>query len=128
MTVKPNEKLSDGLPAFARLRLLPWLGPEGKPCYLDTDDNGSMLSRLADATEAVQLQEAEALITYAEGMLADEHTPPHALHSLGCRLTQALRDVSRVAVSRGMRLPVPAHSEEPYEHEESPRSAAESPG
>lgn len=132
MTVEPTTEPTDDLPTLTRLRLLPWLGPEGKPCYLDTDDNGSMLSRLADSAEAVQLREAEALIRYAEDVLAGERTPPHALRFLGCRLAQALQDVSRVAVSRGMRLPEPAHAEEPYEDEaeteERPQRAAEPTG
>jgi hypothetical protein len=29
-------------------RLLPWTTPEGKPCYLSTDSDDSLLSRLAD--------------------------------------------------------------------------------
>ncbi|GAA2670561.1 hypothetical protein GCM10010310_09250 [Streptomyces violaceolatus] len=37
------------------LRLLPWSGPDGKPCYLSTDDSGGYISRLADNIEAVQL-------------------------------------------------------------------------
>ena len=35
--------------------LLPWSGPDGKPCYLNTDDKGGYMSRLADNMEAVQL-------------------------------------------------------------------------
>jgi hypothetical protein len=37
------------------LRLLPWSGPEGKPCYLSTDDQNGYMSRLADNIESVQL-------------------------------------------------------------------------
>ena len=37
------------------LRLLPWTGPEAKPCFLITDDGGGRVSRLADVTEAMQL-------------------------------------------------------------------------
>lgn len=43
------------------LRLLPWPGPEGKPCFLSTDDNSGHLSRLADSAEAVQLGVAAEL-------------------------------------------------------------------
>ncbi|MYZ33980.1 UTRA domain-containing protein [Streptomyces sp. SID4917] len=39
------------LPPPAAPRLLPWADPEGKPCYLSTDDNGSVISRLADEIE-----------------------------------------------------------------------------
>ena len=101
----------------APLRLLPWLGPEGKPCYLSTDDDGGMLSRLADEAEEHQLEEAEKLVSHAVGVLADPKTSPQALLLLGCRLAEALRDVSRVAVSRGMRLPAPAYRSDSDEDE-----------
>ena len=29
------------------LRLLPWTGPDGKPCFLSTDDSSGYMSRLA---------------------------------------------------------------------------------
>ncbi|CAM5538586.1 hypothetical protein SAFG77S_06329 [Streptomyces afghaniensis] len=38
-----------------RLRLLPWTGPEAKPCFLITDGDGGRVSRLADIAEEVQL-------------------------------------------------------------------------
>lgn len=47
------------------LRLLPWTGPEGKPCYLSTDDRGGYMSRLADNVEAVQLGSAAQLLEQA---------------------------------------------------------------
>ncbi|WP_425541152.1 hypothetical protein [Streptomyces rimosus] len=36
-------------------RLLPWPGLAGQRSYLVTDDNGGILSRLADEMEEVQL-------------------------------------------------------------------------
>ncbi|MEJ1200774.1 MULTISPECIES: hypothetical protein [unclassified Streptomyces] len=42
------------------LRLLPWLSPEGKPCYLAPGGDGGVISRLADRTEARQLAECLA--------------------------------------------------------------------
>jgi hypothetical protein len=43
------------------LRLLPWSGPGGKPCYLSTDDRDGYVSRLADRIEALQLGAADQL-------------------------------------------------------------------
>ncbi|WP_101927780.1 hypothetical protein [Streptomyces sp. Ag82_G6-1] len=47
--------------AHDELRLLPWAGPDGKPCYLSTDDQGGYVSRLADHIEAFQLGLASQL-------------------------------------------------------------------
>lgn len=63
------------------LRLLPWAGPEGKPCYLSSDGAGFM-SRLADQTEAVQLGLAGELIEEAQQVLADRSWTPGELHLL----------------------------------------------
>jgi hypothetical protein len=83
-------------------RLLPWSGPEGKPCYLITDGNGGPLSRLADATESIQLGMGTELLAHARDMLPE--TPPGELRFLAERLTEALQDALRVAESRGLRL------------------------
>jgi hypothetical protein len=83
-------------------RLLPWSGPEGKSCYLITDDHGGPVSRLADATESIQLGMGTELLAHAHNMLPD--TPPGELRFLAERLTDALRDALRVAESRGLRL------------------------
>ncbi|MFJ3687334.1 hypothetical protein FKO01_39300 [Mesorhizobium sp. B2-3-3] len=83
------------------LRLLPWSGPEGKPCYLSTDNAAGYVSRLADNIEAVQLGTAAELLEVASESLADEHAEPIELRRLGHALTGALKDVLRVAVSRG---------------------------
>ncbi|TXC98899.1 hypothetical protein [Streptomyces sp. ISID311] len=91
------------------LRLLPWSGPNGQPCYLSTEDSGSYLSRLADNTEAVQLEIAGDLMEHALEVLNDGETEPNELRLLATDMTEALRDVRRVAISRGYRLPETHH-------------------
>ncbi|MFI9241881.1 hypothetical protein ACIGXF_04665 [Streptomyces sp. NPDC053086] len=88
------------------LRLLPWSGPEGKPCYLDTDDKAGYMSRLADNLEEVQLGTAAELLDHASATLDDQDVGPEDLQRLARELTRALRDVLRVAVSRGHLLAV----------------------
>ncbi|MFF8903603.1 hypothetical protein [Streptomyces olivaceoviridis] len=88
------------------LRLLPWSGPEGKPCYLDTDDKAGFMSRLADNIEAVQLGTAAELLEHASDTLDDQDAGPEDWQRLARELTTALRDVLRVAVSRGHLLAV----------------------
>lgn len=88
------------------LRLLPWSGPDGKPCFLSTDDNGGPVSRLADTTEAAQLDAGQKLLEHAMEVIAD--ADPTELRLLARDLTEALRDTLRVAVSRGHRLHTPA--------------------
>ncbi|MGW2888348.1 hypothetical protein ACWDDN_24035 [Streptomyces griseoruber] len=83
------------------LRLLPWSGPEGKPCYLSTDDSAGFMSRLADNIESEQLDTAAALLKQAEETLGDEPADPEDLQLLAKELTAALREVLRVASSRG---------------------------
>ncbi|MER6071470.1 hypothetical protein ABT187_22005 [Streptomyces sp. NPDC001817] len=83
-------------------RLLPWAGSEGKPCYLISDDGEGPLSRLADATESVQLGMGGQLLAHAREILPD--MPPGELRFLAECLTQALADALRVAESRGRRL------------------------
>ncbi|MGW5100251.1 hypothetical protein [Streptomyces sp. NPDC004100] len=90
--------------APSELRLLPWAGPEGKPCYLSTDDRGGYLSRLADDIEAVQLGFAAELLEQVADTLEDSDAEPGEIHSLAQELTGALRDVLRVAISRGFLL------------------------
>jgi hypothetical protein len=83
------------------LRLLPWTGPEGKPCYLSTDDRGGYMSRLADNIEVVQLGTAAELLDQASETLDDEDADSEDVRRLAQELTGALRDVLRVATSRG---------------------------
>jgi hypothetical protein len=89
------------------LRLLPWAGPDGKPCFLSTDDRGGFMSRLADNMESVQLGRATELLGQAVDMLVDADTEPDDLRLLAKDLTGALRDTLRVAASRGHRLAAP---------------------
>lgn len=86
------------------LRLLPWTGPDGKPCFLSTDNNGGHMSRLADNLESVQLGMATDLLDQAVDILAQADTDPDDLRLLTKDLTGALRDTLRVATSRGHRL------------------------
>jgi hypothetical protein len=83
-------------------RLLPWSGAEGKPCYLITDDPTGPVSRLANATESIQLGMGGQLLAHAHDMLPD--LPPSDLRFLAERLTEALHDALRIAESRGRRL------------------------
>ncbi|MFF9907121.1 hypothetical protein ACF1HU_27405 [Streptomyces olivaceus] len=88
------------------LRLLPWSGPDGKPCYLSTDDSGGYMSRLADNIEAVQLGMATDLLERAAEVLGDQHAGRDDLRLMLTEVTRALRDVVRVATSRGHLLSV----------------------
>ncbi|MCX5090910.1 hypothetical protein OOK36_18805 [Streptomyces sp. NBC_00365] len=88
------------------LRLLPWSGPEGKPCYLSTDDRRGYMSRLADNIEAVQLGTAAELLEQASETLDDQDGDREEMRRLAKELTGALRDVLRVATSRGHLLAV----------------------
>jgi hypothetical protein len=91
------------------LRLLPWVGSDGKPCYLSTDDRGGYVSRLADHIEAFQLGMARELLEHAHRVLDDDMEDAEELHLLAAQLTSALRDVLRVATSRGRRPATPGH-------------------
>ena len=84
-------------------RLLPWTGEDGKPCYLVTDGDGP-LSRAADAVEAVQLSMAVGLLRHADDLLGYERASAVQLRYLLARMSESLRDVHRVAESRGARL------------------------
>ncbi|WP_405948160.1 hypothetical protein OG588_17830 [Streptomyces prunicolor] len=89
------------------VRLLPWVGPEGKPCFLSGDGSGGYLARLADNMEAVQLGLAADLMKEARGVLDGRGWTSGELHLLAVQLTEALTDVHRVAESRGARLADP---------------------
>ncbi|MFJ3825660.1 hypothetical protein [Streptomyces nodosus] len=90
--------------AHKELRLLPWSGPDGKPCYLSTEDSDGYMSRLADNIESVQLGMAAGLLEQAQEVLDDSDAEPEELRLLAAELAGALRDVLRVATSRGGRL------------------------
>ncbi|MFF3498260.1 hypothetical protein [Streptomyces sp. NPDC003247] len=84
-------------------RLLPWPTPEGKPCYVVGDGTGHV-SRLADEIEGIQLHMADELLQHADALLAEHGVSSGELTYLARRLTESLRDVRRVAESRGARL------------------------
>ncbi|MFJ6784658.1 hypothetical protein [Streptomyces yangpuensis] len=96
--------------ASNELRLLPWSGPDDKPCYLSADGTASYLSRLADNAEETQLGLGTELLAHAVEVLADATSDLEELRLLARDLTGALRDAVRVATSRGHRLPRPAHT------------------
>ncbi|WP_432000353.1 hypothetical protein [Streptomyces sioyaensis] len=73
---------------------------------MSTESSGGYLSRLADHTEAVQLEMAAELVEQAVEVLDDDGTEPNELRLLAIDMTEALRDVRRVAISRGHRLPL----------------------
>lgn len=84
-------------------RLLPWSSPNGNPCYLLGDGTGHV-SRVADDIERLQLGMADELIGHADGLLACQGASDRELRFLARGLTDCLRDVRRVAESRGARL------------------------
>ncbi|MER5820929.1 hypothetical protein [Streptomyces mirabilis] len=86
--------------AHKELRLLPWAGPDGKPCYLSTEDPDGYMSRLADNIEATQLGMASELLEDALKELDDKTADLEKLRFLTAQLAGSLRDVLRVAVSR----------------------------
>ncbi|MFI0904877.1 hypothetical protein ACH4TE_15230 [Streptomyces sioyaensis] len=89
-------------------RLLPWTRADGAPCYLSTDDPHSRLSQLADDVEEELLTAAETLLAESETKFAapDPEADPQEQDRTAV-LHAALRDVLRIAVSRGDRLPEP---------------------
>lgn len=92
------------------LRLLPWSGLDDKPCYLSTDDPGSYMSRLANNIEAIQLDTATERLEEASGLLDDQNAELNDLRRLNHDLTGALKDVLRVAASRGQNLKTQRHN------------------
>ncbi|WP_328386957.1 hypothetical protein OHS81_25375 [Streptomyces sp. NBC_00400] len=84
-------------------RLLPWTGPEGKPCFLVSDGTG-YVSRVADAMEAAQMALAAELLAEARRVLAGRTWTSGELHLLTVELVESLVEVRRVAESRGGRL------------------------
>ncbi|WP_369144008.1 hypothetical protein [Streptomyces sp. R44] len=87
------------------LRLLPWSGPDGKPCFLSTDDSNRRLSRLADRLEATYLDHAAGALTDAIEILNLPELDPADLRATSTDLAEALEQALRVAESRGRRLP-----------------------
>ncbi|WEO96145.1 hypothetical protein A6P39_020065 [Streptomyces sp. FXJ1.172] len=95
---------------MSEIRLLPWTGHEGKPCYLVTDGSGQM-SRIADTVERVQLGMAHDLLGHASDLLDDDRSTPAQLCFLLARMSEALTAVLRIAQSRGAPVPAPVHDD-----------------
>ncbi|MEW1778005.1 hypothetical protein [Streptomyces sp. NPDC086777] len=110
--------------APASPRLLPWPTPEGKPCYLVTDNKGGYLSRLADDLEAAQVATGTDVLGRARQVLDDPMSPYTEVRYAGIRLAECLTDALRVAESRGMRLVVPDDEEhrEPTHEQATPET------
>ncbi|WP_324608571.1 hypothetical protein [Streptomyces sp. NRRL S-1448] len=73
---------------------------------MSTEGSGSYLSRLADKTEALQLEVAAEIGQHALEVLSDWQKWPNELRLLVTDMAEALHDVRRVAISRGHRLPL----------------------
>ncbi|MEV0529687.1 hypothetical protein AB0I66_40350 [Streptomyces sp. NPDC050439] len=86
-----------------QVRVLPWSTLEGNPCVLVGPGTGFM-ARLADNIESVQLGMACDLLGHAADTLADRKATPEELRFVTARLTDSLREVHRIAESRGDRL------------------------
>ncbi|MBZ4016110.1 hypothetical protein [Streptomyces purpurogeneiscleroticus] len=86
------------------VRLLPWSRPDGKPCYLRTDQSNGYMWQLADNMEAIQLGMGTALIEHAEEVLSAPKVSLEEVRYLANRLVESLSDVLRIAESRGERL------------------------
>ncbi|MGB8942026.1 MAG: hypothetical protein WCD21_17580 [Streptomyces sp.] len=84
-------------------RVLPWSTLEGKPCVLVGPGTGFM-ARLADNIESVQLGMADDLLGHAANTIADPKATPEELRFVAARLTESLREIHRIAESRGDRL------------------------
>ncbi|MFF7650685.1 hypothetical protein ACFZCY_12645 [Streptomyces sp. NPDC007983] len=95
------------------LRLLPWSNPDGRPCYLDSEHGNSRLNRWADEVEALQMAMGTDLLDHAHALLGAPKADVRELRFLAERLCEALRDVLRVAESRGIRLPASDEGEDP---------------
>lgn len=91
---------------MSALRLLPWSGPDGKPAYLSTGDEGGFLSRVADEAEVSQLATAEQVLGHVGELLSDNSATAGELRYAARRLSECLADTLQVAQSRGARLPV----------------------
>ncbi|MFD3560181.1 hypothetical protein ACFWVU_10975 [Streptomyces sp. NPDC058686] len=116
--------------AVTLTRLLPWSNLDGKPCYLvgdGTANSHSHLSRVADNVESVQLDMAEELLDHAADLLGEGEGGGKAtalqLHFLASRLVESLRDVHRLALSRGERLPAPDHGDDALEADDGASAA-----
>ncbi|WP_344591615.1 hypothetical protein [Streptomyces violaceusniger] len=94
-------------------RLLPWNGTNGQPCYLVPGEEGTgHVSKLADEMETFHLRMATELLGHALELLGNPKAEVEELRFLSNRMVEALRDVLRIAESRGLRLDLPEGSED----------------
>ncbi|WP_308403793.1 hypothetical protein [Streptomyces rhizoryzae] len=107
-----DDRPADPVNPMDTARLLPWAGPEGKPCYLLGGTGTGYVSRLADRVEAEQMDAAAALIEEACRILTDRTWTPGELHLLAVELNTHLINVHRVSASRGARLLLAAGASE----------------
>lgn len=91
--------------ADSQFRLLPWNSPEGRRCYLSTDDPDSRMSRLADEVEADLVACGEDVLAGAREVLADEVAGEAAVRFALKATADALRDALLVAECREGRPP-----------------------
>ncbi|MFC5719620.1 sulfatase [Streptomyces gamaensis] len=89
------------------LRRLPWKSPDGKPCFLSTADNTSVLSRLADNVEMAYMRIGAYLLPGAKEVLNDKHADCSQLRYSLAQVVASLEEVLWVAEVRGERLPTP---------------------
>ncbi|MGW2280176.1 hypothetical protein [Streptomyces sp. NPDC001770] len=89
----------------SQFRLLPWNSPEGRRCYLSTDDPDSRMSRLADEVEADLVACGEDVLAGAREVLADEAAGEAAVRFALKATADALRDALLVAECREGRPP-----------------------
>lgn len=87
-----------------KLRLLPWTTPQGRLCYLSTDNPHGLLSQVADDMEAAQEQQAAEVLAEAQGVLDNPAAGALALRLALQRATAALGHLLLIARSRGERL------------------------
>ncbi|MEV0602293.1 hypothetical protein AB0I82_23740 [Streptomyces sp. NPDC050315] len=87
-----------------RIRLLPWVRSDGKPCYLSTDETSGYMWQLADNMEAIQLNMGAALIEHVDEVFNAPSVTPEQVRYVADRLVESLVDVLRIAESRGERL------------------------
>jgi hypothetical protein len=99
------------------MRLLPWSNGDGRPCYL-MGAGSSRVSRVADDVERDQLARAADLLDQSADLLAGRRVSASRARSLAACLARSLRDVHRVAESRGARL-LP-QADEPGDEDDSP--------
>ncbi|MGA6159247.1 hypothetical protein ACPEIC_38565 [Stenotrophomonas sp. NPDC087984] len=96
----------------AQPRLLPWNGANGQPCHLVPGEEGTgHVSKLADEMEAFHLHMATELVGHALDLLGNPKAEVEELRFLSNRMIEALRDVLRIAESRGLRLDLPEGDE-----------------